>query len=52
MRILLAEDSRRLSGSIKIGLERKGFSVDVFETLMDSRAAIESVQYDAIILDL
>jgi DNA-binding response OmpR family regulator len=52
MRILLAEDSRRLSESIKIGLERKGFSVDVFETLMDSRAAIESVQYDAIILDL
>ena len=52
MRILLVEDSQRLSESVKVGLEREGFSVDVFETLMDSRAAVESVQYDAIILDL
>jgi len=35
-----------------VGLECDGFSVDVFEILMDFRAAVESVQYDVIILDL
>lgn len=52
MRILLVEDSKRLSESVKVGLERDGFSVDVFETLMGFRAAVEPVQYDVIILDL
>jgi DNA-binding response OmpR family regulator len=52
MRILLVEDSELLAESVRLGLERAGFSIDVFDTLMDSRAAVASVQYDAIILDL
>jgi DNA-binding response OmpR family regulator len=52
MRILLVEDSELLAESVRFCLERAGFSVDVFVTLMDSSAAVESVLYDAIILDL
>ena len=52
MRILLVEDNEAVSYSIRVGLERAGFSVDIFDTLIDSDAAVNSVQYDAIILDL
>ena len=52
MRLLLVEDNERLIESATLGLERVGFTVDSFTTLGEGEAAIESVRYDTIILDL
>jgi DNA-binding response OmpR family regulator len=48
MRILLIEDHQRLAGSIVEGLAGFGFGIDTAEGL----AALRSLSYDAIILDL
>ena len=52
MRILLAEDDRKLSRSLRRGLEEEGYAVDA--ALDGSEAAIkaEATDYDAIVLDL
>ncbi|MEE8394269.1 MAG: response regulator transcription factor [Rhodospirillales bacterium] len=52
MRLLFIEDNERLTTFAKKGLEKEGFTVDVFSTVSDGEAALETVQYDAIILDL
>lgn len=52
MRILLVEDHQRLAGSIVEGLAGFGFSVDTFVTAAEGFAALKSLSYDGVILDL
>jgi DNA-binding response OmpR family regulator len=52
MRLLLIEDNQRLAETTKEGLEKESFTVDWFDTVGESEAAIETVSYDAIVLDL
>ena len=52
MRLLLIEDHKKFAKFVKDGLEKEGFTVDTFETAGGGEAAMKSVQYDAIILDL
>lgn len=52
MRILLVEDNDRLAELTAKGLKAGGFAVDSFPTLADADAALVSVDYDAVILDL
>jgi DNA-binding response OmpR family regulator len=52
MRLLLVEDNKRLAETTKEGLEKESFTVDWFDTVGESEAAIETVSYDAIVLDL
>jgi len=52
MRLLLVEDHQRFAESIKFGLENESFAVDIADCGGEADAAIASVQYDAIILDL
>ena len=52
MRVLLVEDNERLSSLMRGGLARGGFTVDAFDRLSDAEAAIDTVDYDLILLDL
>jgi DNA-binding response OmpR family regulator len=52
MRILLIEDHQRLAESIISGLSGLGFGVDFFMTAAEGHAAMKSIAYDAMILDL
>jgi DNA-binding response OmpR family regulator len=52
MRVLLVEDHRRLAQSIVDGLAGFGFGVDLFSTAGEGLAAMGSIAYDAVILDL
>lgn len=52
MRILLVEDNSRLAELIGQGLRAAGFAVDAFSTVGDAEAALHSVQYQVVILDL
>ncbi len=52
MRLLLVEDNKRLAETTKEGLEKESFTVDWFDTVGESEAAIETIAYDAIVLDL
>lgn len=54
MRILLVEDERRLSLSLKRGLEREGYAVDcVFDgAAAKLRLEVNHGDYDLVILDL
>lgn len=52
MRLLLVEDNQRLAETTKEGLEKESFTVDWFDTAGESEAAIDTVSYDAIVLDL
>jgi len=52
MRVLLIEDNARLSALIAKGLEAARIETDCFDRGEDGLAALESVQYDAMILDL
>ena len=52
MRLLLIEDHDRFSKFVKDGLEKEGFTVDDVDTASGGQAALSTVQYDAIILDL
>ena len=52
MRLLLVEDHNRFAESIKLGLENEAFAVDTVDSGAAAEAAVASVQYDAIILDL
>ena len=52
MRILLIEDHQRLAGSIVEGLAGFGFGIDTFATAAEGLAALRSISYDAVILDL
>jgi len=52
MRLLLVEDNKRLAETTKEGLEKESFTVDWFDTVGESEAAIEAISYDVIVLDL
>jgi DNA-binding response OmpR family regulator len=52
MRILVVEDSRRLAGIIKRGLQEEGYAVDNAYDGEDGRFMAETVPFDVIILDI
>ncbi|MDO8838081.1 MAG: response regulator transcription factor [Parvibaculum sp.] len=52
MRLLVIEDNRRLAAHIAKGCHKAGFAVDACHDLESARAAVEAVNYDAVILDL
>jgi DNA-binding response OmpR family regulator len=52
MRLLLVEDSARLTALIGAGLAKSGFETDAFTTAAEAEAAVRSVAYCAMILDL
>ncbi|PKQ07191.1 MAG: DNA-binding response regulator [Alphaproteobacteria bacterium HGW-Alphaproteobacteria-11] len=52
MRLLVIEDNRRLATHVAKGCRQAGFAVDLCHDLEAARAAVEAVNYDAVILDL
>jgi len=52
VRILVAEDDRRLSRSLRRGLEEEGYAVDVASDGEEAGFKAETTAYDAIVLDL
>lgn len=52
MRVLLVEDNLRLSTLVRRGLENEDFTVDGVGTLSDAEAALDTIPYDVVILDL
>ena len=52
MRLLIIEDEDRLSGILKSKLGDVGFTVDVVGSAADANAALELINYDAVVLDL
>jgi len=52
VRILLIEDNERLSGFITSSLRAEGMTVDAFNLLADGAAAMDTMHYDAVVLDL
>ena len=52
MRLLIIEDNTGLADSMKIGLEKAGFHVDVSYTGEDGEERAYVNGYDAILLDL
>jgi DNA-binding response OmpR family regulator len=52
VRLLVIEDEDRLSGILKSRLGDVGFTVDLAGSAADASAAIELINYDAVVLDL
>jgi DNA-binding response OmpR family regulator len=52
VRILLVEDNRALSRSLRQGLEEEGYAVDVAYDGEEAAFKAESAEYDVIVLDL
>jgi DNA-binding response OmpR family regulator len=52
MRLLLVEDNARLLTLTKAALARAGFAADGFATAADAEAALHSIAYSVMILDL
>lgn len=52
MRLLLIEDHERFASFIKSGLETSGFTIDVVYNAGDGDAAVGTVNYDVVLLDL
>jgi len=52
VRLLIIEDEDRLSGILKSRLGEAGFAVDVAASAGDANAALELINYDAVVLDL
>lgn len=52
MRILLVEDHSRLVEFVSAGLSQGGFSVDACLTKVDADAALRTIAYDVVVLDL
>jgi two-component system OmpR family response regulator len=52
MRLLVVEDDRALATVVARGLREEGHAVDVAHTLVDARHAVDSGQYDLVLLDL
>jgi DNA-binding response OmpR family regulator len=51
MRILIAEDERRLAGAIARGLRREGMAVDVAHDGASALVKARVVPYDVVVLD-
>ena len=52
MRLLIAEDNTRLGDYLRTALSDRGFTVDLVGTAGDAEAALFSINYAALILDL
>jgi DNA-binding response OmpR family regulator len=52
MRLLLVEDSARLSDLIVAGLAKEGFAVDAVATVSDALCALSTTHFSLVILDL
>jgi two-component system OmpR family response regulator len=52
MRILMVEDSVKMAGLLKKGLERQGYAVDVVDSGQDAVWMATENDYDAIVLDV
>jgi DNA-binding response OmpR family regulator len=52
MRLLVVEDEQAMAASLRRGLEKEGFAVDVAATGVDGLHLAREVSYDAIVLDL
>jgi len=52
MRILIAEDERKLAALLKRGFEREGMSVDVIHDGSEALWRAQATAYDAIVLDV
>ncbi len=52
MRVLIIDDDHDLADFAKSALSAEGFAVDVFNTLEDGSLALETMKYDAWLLDL
>ncbi|GIW20643.1 MAG: hypothetical protein KatS3mg065_0939 [Chloroflexota bacterium] len=52
MRLLVAEDDRRLAGLLRRGLEGEGYAVDVVGTAEETRWLAADIPYDTIVLDV
>jgi len=52
MRILIAEDSAKMAGLLKKGLERQGYAADVVSSGQDAVWMATENDYDVIVLDL
>lgn len=52
MRLLIIEDNKPLANSMKVGLEKAGFHIDVSYTGLDGEERAYVNGYDAILLDL
>ncbi|MDB5314575.1 MAG: Response regulator consisting of a CheY-like receiver domain and a winged-helix DNA-binding domain [Rhodospirillales bacterium] len=51
MRVLLVEDSARLAALLGEGLRRAGWEAELVGSLADAEAALETGEYDALLLD-
>ena len=52
MRILLVEDEPHLGSAVQEHVRQAGHAMDWFQRLRDADAAVRSVTYDALLLDL
>ena len=52
MRILVVEDDEVLLDGLKVGLGLYGYTVDGMASCGDARAALETAEFDAVVLDL
>lgn len=52
MRLLVAEDDRRLAGLLRRGLVGEGYAVDLAETAEEARWLATEIPYDTIVLDV
>ena len=52
MRILLVEDSEKLTDLLITGLSKEGFGVDAVSTVADCKTALTVAKFAAVILDL
>ena len=52
MRILIVEDDKHLAATIRLGLEREGYAVDIALDGIDGKWRATEATYDAIVLDI
>ena len=50
--ILIVDDEKDITGSLKVGLERKGFIVDAYNDPKKALANLQPNQYDVAIFDI
>ena len=51
-RVLIVDDEKDITSSLKLGLAHKGFTVDVYNDPVDALAIYKPGTYDLIILDI
>ncbi len=52
MRILIVEDDAVLADGLSAGLRLSGFTVDHVRTIADARAALETAEFEGLVLDI